>query len=81
MRLIADLLIKHTSDQHPWFQEARRDRSSPYHECYVWSDEKPSNSGDGVAFPGEEKALLAYFDSGEGDEPTMLFNFTAMQET
>ena len=38
MRIIADLVVNHTSDQHPWFQEARRDRNSPMRQYYVWSD-------------------------------------------
>jgi maltose alpha-D-glucosyltransferase / alpha-amylase len=38
LRVIADLVMNHTSDQHPWFQAARRDPNSPYHEYYVWSD-------------------------------------------
>jgi len=38
MRIIADLVLNHTSDQHPWFQAARSDRNSPYYDYYVWSD-------------------------------------------
>lgn len=38
MRLIADLVLNHTSDQHPWFQAARANRSSPFRDYYVWSD-------------------------------------------
>ncbi len=38
MRVIADLVLNHTSDQHPWFQAARSSRSSPYREYFVWSD-------------------------------------------
>ena len=38
LRLIIDLVVNHTSDQHPWFQAARKDRSSPYRDYYVWSD-------------------------------------------
>ncbi len=38
IRIIADLVLNHTSDQHPWFQAARRDALSPYHDYYVWSD-------------------------------------------
>jgi maltose alpha-D-glucosyltransferase/alpha-amylase len=38
IRIIADLVLNHTSDQHSWFQAARADRSSPYHDYYVWSD-------------------------------------------
>lgn len=38
IRIIADLVISHTSDQHHWFQEARRDPQSLYRNYYVWSD-------------------------------------------
>lgn len=38
IRIIADLVISHTSESHPWFQEARRDRNSPKRDYYVWSD-------------------------------------------
>jgi maltose alpha-D-glucosyltransferase/alpha-amylase len=38
IRVIADLVLNHTSDQHPWFQEGRRSPFSPYHSYYVWSD-------------------------------------------
>jgi len=37
LRIIADLIINHTSDQHPWFQASRR-RQEPYTDYYVWSD-------------------------------------------
>mgnify|MGYP000898301526 FL=1 len=38
MRVLTDLVMNHTSDQHPWFQAARADRNSPYRQYYVWSD-------------------------------------------
>jgi maltose alpha-D-glucosyltransferase/alpha-amylase len=38
MRIIVDFVPNHTSDQHRWFQEARKDRNSPYRDYYVWSD-------------------------------------------
>lgn len=38
IRVITDLVLNHTSDQHPWFQAARSDRNSPYRDYYVWSD-------------------------------------------
>src|SRR5690606_16655716 len=37
LRVLVDLVLNHTSDQHPWFQEARRGPESPYHSYYVWS--------------------------------------------
>jgi maltose alpha-D-glucosyltransferase/alpha-amylase len=38
LRIIMDLVLNHTSDQHPWFQASRADRHSPYRDYYVWSD-------------------------------------------
>jgi maltose alpha-D-glucosyltransferase / alpha-amylase len=38
IRVIMDLVVNHTSDQHPWFQSARSDPKSPYRDWYVWSD-------------------------------------------
>lgn len=38
LRIITDLVLNHTSDQHPWFQASRSDPASPYHDYYVWSD-------------------------------------------
>jgi maltose alpha-D-glucosyltransferase/alpha-amylase len=38
IRVISDIVMNHTSDQHPWFQEARSSSASPKHEWYVWSD-------------------------------------------
>jgi len=38
LRVIADLVLNHTSDQHPWFQAARASKDSPYRDYYVWSD-------------------------------------------
>ncbi|MHB1925123.1 MAG: alpha-amylase family glycosyl hydrolase, partial [Acidimicrobiales bacterium] len=39
IRVIADLVMNHTSDQHPWFQESRQDRTNPKADWYVWSDD------------------------------------------
>jgi maltose alpha-D-glucosyltransferase/alpha-amylase len=40
MRIIADLVMNHTSDQHPWFQASRADPDGPFGDYYVWSDTK-----------------------------------------
>ena len=39
IRVIADMVMNHTSDEHPWFQESRQDRTNPKHDWYVWSDD------------------------------------------
>ena len=38
MRVLTELVLNHTSDQHPWFQEARQSKSNPRRDWYVWSD-------------------------------------------
>lgn len=38
LRVITDLVMNHCSDEHPWFQAARKDRNSPYRDYFVWSD-------------------------------------------
>lgn len=38
MKIILDLVVNHTSDQHPWFKESRRSKDSPMRDWYVWSD-------------------------------------------
>ncbi len=42
MKLIMDLVVNHTSDEHPWFKESRKSRDNPYSDYYIWRD-KPNN--------------------------------------
>ena len=65
MRVLADLVVNHTSDQHPWFRAARRSRTSRYHDFYVWSDTLPENAQDGMVFPGYQNGIWA-FDEAAG---------------
>jgi trehalose synthase len=55
IRVIVDLVVNHTSDEHPWFQ-AGRDRDSPFHDFYVWADEKPPEKPGDVVFPDKEES-------------------------
>src|ERR1043165_455342 len=55
IRVMIDLVINHTSDQHPWFQAARRDKRSKYRDYYIWSDKKPKDAEQGMVFPGVQK--------------------------
>ena len=52
MRVLIDLVVNHTSDQHPWFRDARSDPASKHRDWYVWSDRKPADAADGIVFPG-----------------------------
>lgn len=54
IRVIIDLVVNHTSDQHPWFQAARADRHSPYRNYYVWREEIPEDGPAGIIFPNVE---------------------------
>lgn len=45
IKIVIDLVINHTSSQHPWFQEALRDPASPYRDWYLWSPIEPPFSG------------------------------------
>ena len=60
IRLLIDLVVNHTSDQHPWFQEACRNPDSPYRDWYVWADKKPKNANSGLVFPGVQKSTWTY---------------------
>ena len=42
LKVIMDLVVNHTSDEHPWFQESRKGRDNPYSDYYIWRD-KPNN--------------------------------------
>lgn len=54
MRVMIDLVVNHTSVEHPWFQAARSDAQSPYRNYYVWKDDKPEDADQGMVFPGEQ---------------------------
>ena len=43
IRIIMDLVLSHSSDEHFWFQEAKKSRLSPYHDFYIWRDGEPGN--------------------------------------
>jgi maltose alpha-D-glucosyltransferase / alpha-amylase len=60
IKVIIDLVVNHTSDQHPWFQSARSSPDSPYRDWYVWSETKPPDSHQGMVFPGEQEATWSY---------------------
>lgn len=65
IRIIADLVVNHTSIDHSWFQEARRDPKSKYRQYYVWSKEKPPHADEGMVFPGKEKTTWTWDDEAK----------------
>jgi len=56
LRVIADLVMNHTSDQHPWFQASRAGRTSPYADYYVWSSTDRRFADARIIFVDTEKS-------------------------
>ncbi|MEO7741811.1 MAG: maltose alpha-D-glucosyltransferase [Usitatibacter sp.] len=61
LRVITELVVNHTSDQHPWFQAARRARpGSSKRDFYVWSDDPNRYAGTRIIFTDTEKSNWAH---------------------
>jgi maltose alpha-D-glucosyltransferase/alpha-amylase len=60
LRVIADMVMNHSSDQHPWFQESRQDRTNPKADWYVWSDDDRRWDEARIIFVDTEKSNWTY---------------------
>src|SRR5919106_5564749 len=60
MRVIADLVVNHTSADHPWFQASRNDPNSRFRNWYVWADERPEDHDRGIVFPGVQRSTWTF---------------------
>jgi maltose alpha-D-glucosyltransferase / alpha-amylase len=60
IKVIIDLVVNHTSDEHPWFVDARSSPDSPFRDWYVWSDHEPTDRRQGMVFPGEQTETWSY---------------------
>ncbi|MDY6847215.1 MAG: maltose alpha-D-glucosyltransferase [Chloroflexota bacterium] len=60
IKIIADLVLNHTSDQHPWFQESRSDPNSKYRDYYVWSDTDEKYADARIIFLDTEDSNWTY---------------------
>lgn len=52
IRIMVDLVLNHSSDEHPWFLEAKKSKDNPYHDYYVWRD------GEEGVYPNEMRAAF-----------------------
>ena len=52
IRIIMDLVLNHSSDEHRWFQEAKKSKENPYHDYYVWRD------GEAGVYPNDMKSVF-----------------------
>jgi maltose alpha-D-glucosyltransferase/alpha-amylase len=88
LRVIADLVLNHTSDQHPWFQTARQDPESPYRDYYVWSDTDEKYQGTRIIFTDtepsnwswDEEAGQYYWHRFFASQPDLNFDNPAVRE-
>ncbi|WP_338608763.1 alpha-amylase family protein [Pelagibacterium nitratireducens] len=63
LQVIMDLVVNHTSDQHPWFKASRLDSESGYRDFYVWSSAPPPPPpGHATMFPGSEDSVWTFDD-------------------
>lgn len=88
MRIIADLVVNHTSDQHPWFIESRRSKDSPMRDFYVWSPTDDKYADTRIIFVDTEKSNWT-FDEQTGEyywhrfyssQPDLNYDNPAVQE-
>ncbi|MEV4246111.1 alpha-amylase family protein [Streptosporangium canum] len=57
IRVIADLVVNHTSDEHPWFKEARSSRDSAKRDWYIWQDDPDPVDPKDLVFPDKEDSI------------------------
>ena len=60
IKVIIDLVVNHTSNEHPWFKMARTAPDSAYRDWYVWSKERPADWRSGIVFPGVQESTWTY---------------------
>ncbi len=88
LRVIVDLVLNHTSDQHPWFQAARSSPDSPYRDYYVWSDTDQKYQEARIIFLDTETSNWAWDDDAGGyywhrffsHQPDLNYDHPAVQE-
>lgn len=87
IRLIMDLVVNHTSDQHPWFIESRKDRENPYRDYYLWADATPEKMPNnwqsffgGSTWTYDQQTKQAYFHVFAKEQPDLNWKNPAVRE-
>lgn len=87
IRLIMDLVVNHTSDQHPWFIESRKDRENPYRDYYLWADATPEKMPNnwqsffgGSTWTYDQQTKQAYFHVFAKEQPDLNWKNPVVRE-
>ncbi len=88
IRVITDLVVNHTSDQHPWFKEASASPDSPKRDWYVWSDSPEKYKEARIIFTDTEKSNWTWCETAQGfywhrffsHQPDLNYDNPAVQE-
>ena len=76
MRLIIDLVVNHTSDEHHWFAESRSSKDNPYRDYYIWRDGRPNP--DDPDHPLPPTTIQATFPDRRGSSIRQRSSFTCI---
>jgi alpha-glucosidase len=87
LKVMIDLVLSHTSDQHPWFKESRADRTNPKADWYVWADPKPDGTPPnnwlsvfgGSSWAWESRREQYYLHNFLTSQPDLNFHCDAVQ--
>ncbi|TFJ72794.1 glycoside hydrolase family 13 protein [Carnobacterium maltaromaticum] len=87
IQIIMDLVVNHTSDEHPWFKEAKKSKTNPYRDYYIWRD--PVNGGppndlqsifSGSAWEFDKETNQYYFHLFSKRQPDLNWENPSVQE-
>lgn len=74
LRIIMDLVVNHSSDEHEWFRKSRESRDNPYRDYYFWRDEKPNDWHSwfgGSAWEYDDRTQSYYLHIFAGKQPDL----------
>ena len=88
LKIMIDLVLSHTSEQHPWFVESRQNRDNPKSDWYVWADPKPDGSAPnnwlsifgGSAWQWDTRRLQYYMHNFLVSQPDLNFHNMEVQD-
>ncbi|EPP4295062.1 glycoside hydrolase family 13 protein [Vibrio navarrensis] len=88
IKIVMDLVVNHTSDEHPWFIEAKKSKDNPYRDYYIWRDAKPDGSAPddlgsifgGSAWQWDETTQQYYFHLFSKRQPDLNWENPKVQQ-